>query len=326
MSDHRRSDRDPGLLSRRDLLRSATLGAGALGVSALVSACGSKGGGSSSTGTAPAGSLKALAAGATQLSLLGTADAQNPLPVGRSLFTFGLVTPDNQLISGGSPQVWLAKDDTSKALGPFPATSFHMSAYGLTGDKSPATELTSFYGAEVEAPSAGNWLIVAVADLNGTHVAGQGGAPVSEKVVGAIGSKALSEPTPVAASTAARAKICTRNPPCTMHSISLDKALRSGRPTVISFATPLLCQSRMCGPVVDEQLVAFHQVGAAKANFIHVEEFPTRDPSKPAKAFSAWGFQTEPWVFVIDKGGVIRARYMGPVTAVQIRDALHPLL
>lgn len=320
MSDHRRT----GRLSRRDLLRSAAFGAGALGVSALVTACGAskKGGG----GGAPAGSLKALSAGATQLSLLGTADSLNPLPVGRSLFTFGLVTPDNQLLSGGSPQVWFAKDETSKALGPFVATSYHMTAYAQTGDKSPATELTTFYGAEVEVPSAGNWLVVAVTDLNGKRVAGQGAAPVSQKVIGAIGSKALSEPTPVATTPAGRAKICTRNPPCPMHYISLDKALRSGKPTVVSFATPLLCQSRMCGPVVDEQLVAFEKVGAAKANFIHVEEYPTRDPSKPARAFTAWGFQTEPWVFVIDKGGIIRARFMGPVTSAQIEEALDPLL
>jgi hypothetical protein len=323
MSDHRRLDQ----LSRRDLLRSVALGAGALGVSALVSACsGKNGGGGGAGGAAPAGSLKALAAGATQLSLLGTAGAQSPLPVGRSLFTFGLVTPENQLLSGGSPQVWIAKDDTSKALGPFTATSYRMTAYAATHDKSPATELTTFYGAEVEVPSPGNWLVVAVTTLNGQRVAAQGAAPVSSKVIGAVGSKALSEPTPVATSEAARAKICTRNPPCTMHYVSLDKALRSGKPTVVSFATPLLCQSRMCGPVVDEQLVTFQRVGAVKANFIHVEEYPTRDPSKPAKAFSAWGFQTEPWVFVIDRRGIIRARFMGPVTAAQIEDALHPLL
>jgi hypothetical protein len=62
MSDYR--------LSRRDLLRSATLGAGALGISALATACGGSEHGAGSTGTDPAGSLRALAAGATQLSLL----------------------------------------------------------------------------------------------------------------------------------------------------------------------------------------------------------------------------------------------------------------
>jgi hypothetical protein len=318
MSDYR--------LSRRDLLRSATLGAGVLGISALVTACGGSGHVEGSTGTAAAGSLRALAAGATQLSLLGVQGEGSPLPVGRSLFTFSLATPDNQLVTGGSPQVWVAKDDTSKALGPFPAESFHLNSYGQTGDTSPHTELTSFYGAEVDVPRAGNWFLLAAIDLNGKRSVGQGGVPVSEKVIGPIGSKALSEPTPVATTAAGLAKICTRTPPCPMHYVSLDSALRSGKPTGVSFATPLLCTSRMCGPVVDEQLVAFHKVGAAKANFIHVEEYPTRDPSKPAPAFSAWHFQTEPWVFVIDRNGIIRARYMGPVTAAQIEDALHPLL
>src|SRR6266702_4341353 len=73
MSDYR--------LSRRDLLRSATLGAGVLGISALVTACGGSGHGEGSTGTAAAGSLRALAAGATQLSLLGVQGEGSPLPV-----------------------------------------------------------------------------------------------------------------------------------------------------------------------------------------------------------------------------------------------------
>jgi len=63
-----------------------------------------------------------------------------------------------------------------------------------------------------------------------------------------------------------------------------------------------------------------------KANVIHVEEFPTRDVTKPAPAFVAWGFQTEPWVIVMDRGGVIRARFEGPSTAPMIEAALGPLL
>jgi len=79
----------------------------------------------------------------------------------------------------------------------------------------------------------------------------------------------------VATSPAGLAKICTRNPVCPTHAISLDQALRSGRPTVVSFATPLLCTSRMCGPVVDEQILAF-QTLRSQANFIHVEIYPQR--------------------------------------------------
>ncbi len=111
-----------------------------------------------------------------------------------------------------------------------------------------------------------------------------------------------------------------------MHSISLDQALKSGRPTVVSFATPLLCSSRMCGPVVDEQIVAFQKLGS-QANFIHVEIYPQRDLSKPAPLYSAWRLPTEPWMFVIDRAGVIRARLgEGPTVASEIEAAVRPLL
>jgi hypothetical protein len=317
MSDH------APRLSRRELLRSAALGGGAFGLSALLAACSRHEPGTAASASAPGGSLQALVAGRQQLSLLG---AQSELPAGKSLFTFGLSTPDNRLVEGGSPVVWVAKDQTGKAQGPFPARSFQLTAYGQSGDRSPHTELTSFFGAQVRFPSAGNWLVVAVIDLGGQRAAGQGAIAIPMRVLHPIGSKALSEPTPVGTTQAELKKICTREPPCTMHYVSLDRALRSGKPTVVSFGTPLLCTSRVCGPVVDEQLAAFKKLGAAKANFIHVEEFPQRDPSKPAAAFRAWGFKTEPWVVVIDRKGVIRDRFEGPVTAGQIEDALTPLL
>jgi hypothetical protein len=107
----------------------------------------------------------------------------------------------------------------------------------------------------------------------------------------------------------------------------------NGKPTVASFGTPLLCTSQLCGPVVDEQLLAFQQIGQM-ANFIHVEEFlPGPDLKAPAPtlenispAFKAWGLQTDPWVVIIDRRGIIRFRSLGPVTAPEIESALKPLL
>ena len=130
---------------------------------------------------------------------------------------------------------------------------------------------------------------------------------------------------PVATTAAGRKKICTREPACPLHTISLDDALAAGRPTVVTFATPLLCSSQMCGPVVDEQMVAADKLGG-KASFIHVEIYPSRNTAKPARTFLQYGFTTEPWLLVVDRDGVIRARHEGPVTAGQIEDALRPLL
>jgi hypothetical protein len=308
-----------GAISRRELLRLAGAGGGALGLAALLAACG---GDEQPPPSAPAGSLRALQANATQLSLLG---AQSQLQAGSSLYTFGLATPDNRLVAGGSPQVWAARDETSKALGPFPTRWFELRAYERTGDRSPRSELTGFYGAEVELPEAGNWMIAAALELAGQRAAGRGAVPVVADAPAAVGSRARPLPTPVATTPAGRRRICTREPACPLHQVSLDRALRSGRPTVVNFATPLLCASRMCGPVVDEQMLVADRLGR-RANFIHVEIYPDRKPQRPVRALTAYGFTTEPWLLVVDRDGVIRARFEGPVTAGQIEDALRPLL
>jgi hypothetical protein len=275
-----------------------------------------------SGGSAPAGSLKALQADATQLSLLG---AQSQLPVGASLFTFGLATADNRLVTGGAPQVWVARNDTIKAAGPFPTRWFELEAYEATKDTSPRSPLTGFYGAEVELPEAGNWMVAATLELDGARAVGQGGVPVAAEVPAAVGTRAKALATPVASSPAGRKKICTREPACPLHEISLDDALAAGRPTVVNFGTPLLCTSQICGPVVDEQMVVADKLGA-KASFVHVEIYPTRNTAKPVRALTEYGFTTEPWLLVVDRDGMIQARYEGPVTATQIEDALRPLL
>ena len=306
--------------SRRDFLRLAGAGGSAAGLAALLAACG--GDDEPSSGAAPAGSLQALKADATQLSLLG---AQSQLPVGTGLYTFGLATPDNRLVTGGAPEVWVALNDTGRAAGPFPTRWFELEAYEETKDTSPRSPLRGFYGAEVEFPEAGNWMVAATTEVDGGRAVGSGGVPVAAEVPAAVGSKAKALSTPVATTAAGRKKICTREPACPLHEVSLDDALKDGRPTVVNFGTPLLCTSQICGPVVDEQMVVADKLGD-RASFVHVEIYPSRDTSKPVPALTEYGFTTEPWMLVVDRDGVIRARYEGPVTAAQIEDALRPLL
>jgi hypothetical protein len=269
------------------------------------------------------------------LSVLGTgADAPQMNP-GKNRFGFALVNLQNQAIVGGTPHVWLARDETSRVAGPFPATWHPFTAYEKTGDRSPASSLPGEFAADVDFPTAGNWIVVVTVQQGSKEFAGTGILPVSSgPVVAGLGTKAISTPTPVATTTSKIAEICTRTPVDRMHYISLDKALRNGKPTVVCFSTPLLCESRLCGPVTDEQILEFEKVGADRANFIHVEEFlPGPDHKPPAAtlenrspAFKAWKLETEPWVFVIDRQGVIRFRSVGPVTAPEIEAALKALL
>lgn len=288
----------------------------------LLAACGSpkKGTGSAST-KAPPGSMNALAKGRTEYSLV---QAEESLPVGKSRFVFGLIPQGGKPKVGGAPLVYVAKKPTDRPLGPFHAT---WQAFGpAPGDSLGVPPFPGFFVAEVDIPSPGNWGILATDTDNGKPIGGTAGIPVQQQVPAAIGSKAISEPTPVATTPDEAAKIDTRQPPSPMHYISLDAALQNGKPTVLVFATPLLCQSRLCGPVVDEALVVYNQVGVAKANFVDVEIYPDRDANKPTDAFTKWGFQSEPWVLVIDKDGVIRGRFEGPSTAGEISAALQPLL
>jgi hypothetical protein len=324
----------PAPRTRREFL----LAAGAAALGAVAAACTSSNTPGPSQplpttgGPAPTGSIAALTSGATPISML---QAQSELATGTSLFTFGLATNDGTLISGGSPPVWAARDDRSPAIGPFPTTSYTMDAFKRYQDHSPVTPLTSYYGAEVQIPEPGAWIFATQVDVNGARAAGTAAMQVvATSTVAPVGSKAVSVETPVATTEAGLLEICTRQPPDPMHDVSLDKALTNGKPTVVCFATPLLCESRVCGPVVDEMYAVHDAVGEQAANFVHVEEFlpgPGHSPppatlENQSAGFKAWGLQTEPWTFVIDSDGIVRARFEGPCVASQIQDALTPLL
>jgi hypothetical protein len=281
-------------------------------------------------------SIDALRSGAEPVSLFGSADAENPVNPGRNRFAFALVTASGGVVTGGSPQTYIARSRAEAAEGPFPATWYPFSAYDHTGDRSPRSPVPGTYVANIQVPSPGNWLVLGVAQSGGTGQAGLATfVATATPVLASLGSKAISTPSPVGTKKKQLAQICTRIPPDTMHYISLDEALANGKPTVVVFATPLLCESRLCGPVVDEQILVFEKYGPDKANFIHVEEFlpgpelrpPAATLANRSPAFKAWDFKSEPWVLVIDREGTIQARMgPGPSTAPEIDAALSPLL
>ncbi len=312
--------------SRRQFL--LALGVGLVGVACSVASR------KSSSSLVP-GSIAALTAGASMLSVLGTGADAAPMSPGRNRFGFVLVNLQNQAIIGGSPEVWLALDEKAKAQGPYSATWHPFNAYDKTGDRSPKSPLPGDFAADIDLPNVGNWMVAVTLRQGPKKYAGTGVLPVSSgPVLAGLGTKAVSTPTPVATTPFKLAEICTRTPVDHMHYISLDEALLNGKPTVVCFSTPLLCESQLCGPVTDEQILVFEKFGPDRANFIHVEEFlpgPDRKPPAPtlenqSPGFKEWKLQTEPWVFVIDGKGVIRFRSLGPVTAPEIEAALTPLL
>ena len=110
-----------------------------------------------------------------------------------------------------------------------------------------------------------------------------------------------------------------------MHTEDLADVLGK-KPVVLLFATPALCLSRVCGPVVDvaEQVKA--EFGDDVA-FIHMEIYVDNqyDPEKPKlrPQVEAYGLPTEPWLFVIDKDGKVQTRIEGAFSVSELETELN---
>lgn len=110
-----------------------------------------------------------------------------------------------------------------------------------------------------------------------------------------------------------------------LYAISISQALAEARPLVIAFATPAFCHSRTCAPVLDAVKAVWREF-ASEVTGIHIEVFENPDdPSRlvESEAFVAWRLPSEPWVFVIDAGGVIRYAFEGTVTEAELRSAVE---
>ena len=110
-----------------------------------------------------------------------------------------------------------------------------------------------------------------------------------------------------------------------LYAVSIAEALTLGRPLVVAFATPAFCHSRTCAPVLGAVKTVWREF-SSELTGIHVEVFENPDdPSRlvEADAFTAWRLPSEPWVFVIDAGGVIRYVFEGAVTEAELRSAVE---
>lgn len=110
-----------------------------------------------------------------------------------------------------------------------------------------------------------------------------------------------------------------------LHRMRIADAIAQKTPQLIVFATPQFCTSRMCGPVVDVVRSLLSTWGKRVA-FIHQEIWQDFAGKKMFQTVEEWRLETEPWVFVVDGSGTIRAKFEGLVTARELDAALQQLL
>jgi len=138
------------------------------------------------------------------------------------------------------------------------------------------------------------------------------------------GEPMIATPTPTPGDPHGVDPICTREPACPLHAVSLDAALAEAKPVVALFATPAFCQTATCGPVLDV-LLAEQAAFADRVTFVHVEIFKDRNAQETAPAVQAYKMQNEPWLFLAGADGVVRERISGPYDRAEVRAALQRL-
>lgn len=97
--------------------------------------------------------------------------------------------------------------------------------------------------------------------------------------------------------------LCTADPVCPLHEVTLAQALSEGAPVALLVATPAFCQITICGPVLDVLLdVVGNHPGV---RFLHAEVYadPAKDLETYAPAVSSLGMHFEPCLILVGADG-----------------------
>lgn len=284
-----------------------------LSVSMLLAACGGQ------TASMPAPTVESQSG--PQLVLV-----PSELIVGPNRFAIGLIDPGKGMVHDAS--VHFRYFDLSDPSKPTVESEADATRY-----QTPDGE-TTYYAQEREFKRAGDWGVEVHAQLpDGTAIDQRIGFRVvtdSPTLKPEAKAPALKTRTAADVDNDLKKLSSATTPNPAFYRVSLAQAIASGKPTVLLFATPAFCQTRMCGPAYDVVSAVQNKYSDA-ANFIHVEVYsglpnPASNGFQLDVAMKGFGLTTEPWVFLIDKSGVITWRVEGPITEGEIEQHLNPLL
>ncbi len=313
-------------VDRRKFLELGLLGAAGLALPLLGCSRGTSGSPRSVVGLLDARGAQGARAG-LDVSLAGAdyvAELDNYL-------AFGLIRRQGAPLVGADASVWLIPSPDPQASvgvqGPFQAPWY---SYAKPDPGGPVKGINA---TEVRFDRPGVWTLVAEAKTPNGALLGSAAVQVKAKeaaVTPIPGERALLSQTPTLDDHRGVEPICTRQPACDMHRVTLAEAVAAGKPVAFSVGTPRFCRSRVCGPNLEELIVVQQEVGD-RITFVHAEVYKDDQTQTVinqlvAPTFTEWSLSTEPWLFLIDRSGLIVSRFEGPLTASQIQAATKPLL
>jgi hypothetical protein len=248
---------------------------------------------------------------------------------GTNRFPFGVFTAGREQITDAQVAIYAApgKGPNGPAIGPFPARIEDLTTEAAFRAKTTADDPSAAqvaYVSDIPLERPGPWAFGALIKngasfqyslLPTPH-------PIGEYPIPRVGEKAPVIDTPTAGEVSDISQIDTRVPPDDMHSENLADVLGK-KPVVLLFATPALCVSRVCGPVTDEAQQVKQEFGDRVA-FIHQEVYNNNNiQDGPRPQMTAYGLQTEPWCFVIDRNGKVSTVLQGPFGVRELEAAVR---
>ena len=189
-------------------------------------------------------------------------------------------------------------------------------------------DVRGMWVAEVPFNVSGRWSF-SVRTEDETIVEGVPFAVSAEPRTVGVGDRAPRSETKTVPETSLAGLTTDSDPDLRFYEMTVGQAVGSGLPSVIVFATPALCTSQTCGPVLDAAKLLIDRY--TEVNWVHVEVYDNLQASDPndlrvVEAVHEWGLPNEPWVFVVDGAGRVTHRFEGVLDRAELQTALEEVL
>jgi hypothetical protein len=256
--------------------------------------------------------------------------ATSVLTPGENRLAFGVIGARNEFVYGKTA-VYVAPTPGDIARGPYPAPADSLVTKPAFRSQTAASEespIAAIYAARIPFDKPGRYAALVLTRTVGGIVGGTAQLTVQRDTpIPEVGERAPSVSTDTVASAAGNIEaIDTRVPPAEELHRTNFKDMVGKKPVALLFATPQLCQSRVCGPVVDIALQLKQKYGD-RVEFIHQEVYVDNQVDKGLRApLRQFGLETEPWLFTVDRQGRVAARLEGSFGVNAFEQAVQAAL
>jgi hypothetical protein len=187
---------------------------------------------------------------------------------------------------------------------------------------------TPYYPVRFTPDEEGIW--TALVEIDGQDAeASFSVSPAADVTVLARGEQMPRIVTPTAADARGVDPICTAEPPCPLHDVTLTEALDGGSPIALLVATPAFCATAVCGPVLDVLLSV--QAQLPDVRFLHSEVYVNPlavanvAEATPTELTDALGLTYEPSLFLVGADGVLVDRLDNIYDETEALEAIEAL-